>query len=353
VKSVRLLRGDAAQLRLAILVVLAVVLPVRGRGADAPITSPPRVLRVLPENDRLWLATTSGLLELDADDRLTKEWHQADGLPSDVIYDVAKDSNGAMWVATSNGPARRAGARFEPVTSGLPVSATTVLLPTRGGDLYIGTLRGIARFDHERWVAVPDTHEFGRDRVVSAVEGPNGSLWFAKERAITRLLPDGTTQVMYRDPLDPDRALALDSTRAQAMTFDVVGRLWVATDQGVSVLDGDRVVTHERWRPGLWGVGGLPGTPVWSIWIDASDFVWLTFGDGPVRGFVARRRRTAGEWERVAIGDPNVPVSIYALASDAAGTIWAGTSRGLYRRDHDRFDAWPLRAVAPIGDGRK
>jgi ligand-binding sensor domain-containing protein len=314
--------------------------------AVADSAAPPRVLRILPVGQRLWLGTTQGVWELDGGGLVARVWTETEGLPSAVIYDIAMDGAGTLWVATSRGVARKAAQRFEPVLDGLPAAVATVLLPLRSGELYAGTLRGIARFGGTRWEPVYETHEFGRDRVLAAAQAPDGTVWFAKERALTTIAPDGEMRVLHRDPLNPDAAVALPSTRAQALTFDVVGRLWLATAEGLSVLDGARLLAHERWRPGLWGVDGLPAHRVWSIWIDPTDTVWLTFGDTPNTGFVARRSRAGGSWEAVRLDTRQQSVAVYGVVSDAAGRIWAGTSSGLFRLEANRFVAWPLGLAA-------
>jgi len=333
----------------------SVAVAVLGALLAAPCSSPaqpqaaadnPRVRDIVLLADRLWLGTSSGLIEMHRDGSVQRRWRMADGLPSEMIYDLAVDRDGTLWVATTGGPARQVGERFQPVLTGLPAGVpTTRIVPTSSGALYIGTLRGIARLEPHGWEPVYETHEFGRDRVLAGAEAPDGSVWFAKDRVLTQLGPGSATRVLYRDPLDVDAAVALPSTHAQAMTFDVLGRLWLATDEGLTVLEGERVVSHERWRPGLWGAGGLPAFRIWSIWIDPTDTVWLAFGDGPDRGFVARRGRTASEWERVPVGTAQDAPAAYALASDAQGVVWVGASDGVYRFETDRFVRWLLRGA--------
>jgi ligand-binding sensor domain-containing protein len=314
--------------------------------AASPLQSAllPRVLRVLPEGERLWLGTTTGVWELDEAGRVVQVWTEAQGLPSAVVYDLARAPDGTLWVATSGGPARKRGARFEAMLEGLPAIVATTVLPLRSGAVYLGTSRGIARLQDDRWEPVHETHEFGRDRVLAAAEAADGAVWFAKEREITVIDPGQGMRVIYHDPLNPDAAVQLQSTRAHAVSFDVLGRLWLATDQGLTVLEGDRVLSHERWRPGPWGVGGLPASRIWAIWIDADDTIWLTFGDGPDTGVVARRRRAAGTWEKVRLESP--APAVYSLSRDAGKRLWAGTSEGLFVFENDRFVPWPLTATA-------
>lgn len=56
------------------------------------------------QDGKLWLATNgSGLLLLDTQTGLERQWTVRDGLPSNVIYTVEEDDYGYVWLASKNG----------------------------------------------------------------------------------------------------------------------------------------------------------------------------------------------------------------------------------------------------------
>src|SRR5204863_4208942 len=78
-----------------------------------------------------------------------KTYTTVDGLPSNFINRIVKDSRGFLWFCTQEGLARFDGYTFTNfgVDQGLPSPAINDLLETRGGEYWVATAGGLVRFD--------------------------------------------------------------------------------------------------------------------------------------------------------------------------------------------------------------
>jgi sensor histidine kinase YesM len=74
----------------------------------------------------------------------SKNFTQADGLPSNTIYDIYEDSDGYMWFATNNGVSKFNGLKFTNYTTadGLPDNECFFFRKDLFGRLWIGTFNG-------------------------------------------------------------------------------------------------------------------------------------------------------------------------------------------------------------------
>ncbi|MEM0963366.1 MAG: two-component regulator propeller domain-containing protein [Bacteroidota bacterium] len=108
------------------------------------------------------------------------------------------------------------------------------------------------------------------------------------------------------------------------------GRLWLATDGGLSAFDGVEFTNYSV-------ATGLPGNSVSSIEL-ATETAWLTVQDVGVVRFVRNRFETV-------VRDPGYDRDL--IVDDDDGSVWVGGSAGLGRIDpQGRFDTVPL---APRG----
>ncbi|MEE3375592.1 MAG: two-component regulator propeller domain-containing protein [Candidatus Cryptobacteroides sp.] len=64
----------------------------------------------------------------------------ADGLPSNTVYAVTQDAEGALWIGTRNGLARFDGVRFQSWKEYGRVNALTV---DKAGRLWVGSMQGL------------------------------------------------------------------------------------------------------------------------------------------------------------------------------------------------------------------
>lgn len=141
--------------------------------------------------------------------------------------------------------------------------------------------------DHQVYASAPDAA---------------GRVWFATDRGVSRW--DGAVWTTYTT------ADGLTHQRTRALYHDAAGRVWVGTVQGLSVYDGQRWTTYTT-------ADGLPHHDIRALAGDTAGRVWVG-----TRGGLARWDGAA--WRIL----PTPHAWINALAVDAAGDLWIGTWGG-------------------------
>jgi len=190
----------------------------------------------------LWIATENGLSHM-----VNNQFHNyttADGLSSNRIVSVYQDRHGTIWVGTSRGINRMTGDRFAPVLSPHEIFDPRYisLAEDSSGELYaLSAPKGIDRIEENRLVEVD--HDLD---LLSMATSPSGELWFTGGSGIFRFSSTALSQNQDGEetPLDYARfgkADGMTSTQcsigAPNMAFARDGKLWVATVQGLAMLD--------------------------------------------------------------------------------------------------------------------
>ena len=190
----------------------------------------------------LWIATQGGLSHM-----VNGQFHNytaADGLSSNRVVSVYQDRHGAIWVGTSRGINRMTGDRFAPVLSQHEIFDPRYisLAEDSSGELYaLSAPKGIDRIEGNRLAEV----NHGLD-LLSMASSPSGELWFTGGNGIFRFSAAafGQNQGGEEPPLDYawfGKADGMASTQcsvgAPNMALAADGKLWVATVQGLAMLD--------------------------------------------------------------------------------------------------------------------
>jgi ligand-binding sensor domain-containing protein/signal transduction histidine kinase len=216
------------------------------------------------------------------------------------------------------------------VEDGLPNNALTSVLQTRDGYVWISTWAGIARFDGVRFT--PVAVDLPNDHARALLEDTDGSIWIGLSgMGVARWHPRGT------DVFTPQHGLAGVDVRALALDE---GRVWVATENGLSVIDGGRVTT---WRK----PDGLPSNSVTALSRRPGGGVWVVTPGGlcQATGVTVRCAASAR--------------AITAVLETRDGTLWVGTFQGLLvgepRLDGElacRADCFARRTVSALLETR-
>ena len=201
---------------------------------------------------------------------------------------------------------------------GLPQNFVHSIVQSADGYLWLGTARGLARFDGVRFTVFDqqNTPAFETNWVKTLWADPDGTVWIGLE---------GQGVLRYRDgefmAIDANRDLA--SVRINTLFRDADDILWVGTEGGgVAWLDDDRF-------RGIDTSDGLSDNTVHSITQDRDGAIWV----GTVAGL---DRLSDGQIENFGIDDGLPDDRIYQVVADPDGGLWIGTAAGgLARLDDD------------------
>jgi len=273
-----------------------------------------------------------------------KTYTTTDGLASDGVNRIVRDSRGFLWFCTSEGLSRFDGYKFTNygIDQGLPDRQVNDFLETRSGVYWVATLSGLCRFNpgastqsghtdagrHEpRFVVYhlgdDDTSDSGasnyqRSRAVYKLcEDREGTLWCGTESSVYRSnLENGQWTFT---PLDLGPTTSFGRVNAFSILADRRGAIWVLTGGGLYRRRPDGIV--ERYT----ALEGLPLTGNLSLFEDRDGNIWLGTTTGlcrlvpepaPGRSVVARVYSTK---------DGLASNSVSCMFQSSDGRLWVGT----------------------------
>ena len=320
----------------------------------------PFVTRVSQDSSgMLWLATRTGLYELDSETgRIHQYSHDPSdpsSLSSDDVRSSGEDKEGNFWVADTEG-LEEFDRSTGKVTFRIPVyepSNGISFCEDRFGVLWIFHVSGhpLAMFDRKTKTLTQVSFNVQADPptgVTSMLEDGNGTLWLGTQGSgLLKFDRDHQRFVRYRNnPTDPN---SLPENSVQDLVADREGNIWA-----------------EMGRAGLVHFASMPlpfTTPlrspstsnnisepfVGAIFEDHDGILWIGTADALIR--IDRRAEHYTAYRRAA--GPAGRTDVITIAEDRSGTLWAGTyGHGLLRFDrrtgqfktyrHDPADPYSL-----------
>lgn len=266
-------------------------------------------------------------LPIHAQDRDMKFHHLTaeDGLPSNTVNAVIRDSRGFMWIATENGVSRYDGYGFVNFRSSsrdtLHISSniTYVVLEDRQHRIWVGSEKGLDLFnrDLDRF----DQHFF-RDIPVRAIyQDRQGRLWVGTDDGLYRY--DASRHQFTRPFHHQLNTRSVAYNTIPTILEDRTGNLWIGTSNGIYVYDVQQAFFRHYARDE--DVAVLKENNVRKM-IEAQDGrIWIaTYGGG----LQIYDPQTQSFSYMLANGRQRAPLSsnlITSLWEDEHGRIWMGT----------------------------
>jgi len=214
-----------------------------GRGAQ-----PPRI--ALGPDGVLWTIDRRAVHRWEAG---TWTHEPAETFDAALLYDVAVDLDGRVWVVASDVLWRLDGdrwTRIDPAFTGTDKPFFRAIALGIDGAIHVTSFNGVFTFRDGRWSDTPLGGGPGRT-VNAVVTGPSGHL--AASGGVGTLIVTGPGGRVRRTELEDGPAHA---RRGDVRAVDGAGRVWLTTDNGLVILDADGDLA-QQWLPGT--VAGVAG----------------------------------------------------------------------------------------------
>ncbi|MFT3870889.1 MAG: response regulator [Nibricoccus sp.] len=280
-------------------------------------------------------------------------WVEDQGLPYLSIRTLLQTSDGYLWVGTRRGLARYDGVRFTAYTSDtqrqFADDAILALAEDQRGCVWVGTNRGVVLYQQGSWYRPALGQEVDNDRISALYCDRDGSMLLGGATGLYRFQNDRCEPYVLKNGESPVRLNAI--CRLVGGDLFLSGKkLYRVRGDDVhvfSVEEGLAYIETTSLAPdrvgGLW-IGTTRGL---NYYIEGKLRLYTTADGlpsnvinslqidhdenlwiGTSSGLV---RRTTGKFQPVKTGDEDTLNSVLCLLEDREGNLWGGTDSGLIR----------------------
>ena len=289
----------------------------------------PHVLAIFRDREQnMWVSTHGGLVQLR--DALFTSYTRTHGLRGNFIRAVSTDSEGRLWVASSEGLSYKQGNSFVPGFDDPEVEPLSLLALEQGeaGAMYLGSYNdGILKVEAGVLVARLDTRDGLSNNEVRAIlrlRGTNRLLVGQPAPAGLAIVSDHGNELELTHQLSADDGLYPSSVVAMAQVDDET--LYLASTMGITKLlmhgdPEDWVVEHVDLE------AFTASRNIFDAYYDGK-YVWFAAD----RGLLVVEQATQ-QWQWLS-RQHGLPFNKYFnIVFDEEGHLWLGSNRGVTRVD--------------------
>jgi ligand-binding sensor domain-containing protein/signal transduction histidine kinase len=252
---------------------------------------------------------------------LPRVWETDEGLPYNRVQAIAQTADGYLWVGTYKGLARFDGLQFTSINNpdipALKNASITALCATADGALWIGTeRRALVRWLHGQFSVFRPDNQPEVERSVDAIyQGPSGVIWITSAY--------GLDQIRGNDCRSYTVKQGLLSDDVTAICEDNETNVWIGTGKGLNRLRAGKMESFAN-------LNGFTNNPVRSICQDREGRVWI----GSDHGLISYQ---SGRFHAYTTSDGLTDNLVSAVFEDSQSNLWVGTYSGLTRFSDGRF----------------
>jgi ligand-binding sensor domain-containing protein/signal transduction histidine kinase len=238
-------------------------------------------------------------------------WQSKDGLPDQMVQAFAQTPEGGLWIGTGRGLLRFDGARFviydHEIAPDLLEEGVNCLMASQDGSLWIGTEgRGLFHYSDHAFRSYPTSDGFSNSFVRAIYQDRSGKIWVGGDQGLFTV--EGS-QIHRIDGVN-----GTPSIFVRAITQDHLGRVWVG---GTTLLRFDNSSSVQEVP-----LEGGPSKNLVTAIREAKDgALWVGTRSG------LYQMQNSGTLKRV----PGIASAVDVLEENKDGTLWVGTAgQGLF-----------------------
>ena len=225
-------------------------------------------------------------------------------LPNFLVISLAEQTDGKLWLGTRDlGLFYATHGAISNIGKPLPDKKINCLLPFTNEDLWIGTDKGVVRWNGAEITTTGLSPALTRVQALTMLRDRDANVWVGTSNGLIRVNAQGTVDFSQRD----------NSLPVTALFEDREGNIWAGTSQGLERLRESIFVSYS-------GVEGVPVGNNGPIYMDGDNRLWF----GPATGGLYSLK--SGRVERVTSAGLDHDV-IYSITGDKSG-LWIGRQTG-------------------------
>ena len=240
---------------------------------------------------------------------------EADGLLDNSVNCISIDADDHIWLGTNSGVSFFDGFTWESYSTedGLVDNSIKAIFASSDGAVWIGTDFGVSVYNGSFWTSFTEEDGLGDNRINHINQSANGAIWFGEKDGISIYDPMvfGTAWTSY------STSAGLPFGGINYINFDASGDAWLASSIfGLIHFDGLNFMTYNT-------DSGLISNNVRAITVDDADHKWVATGQG-ISVLDSDNTISNHHTMMLLLPPPDTLNPVVDIELDSNGNVWAG-----------------------------
>jgi PAS domain S-box-containing protein len=231
-------------------------------------------------------------------------WFDRLAAPTSVVISMAQTEDGKIWLGTERrGLFYLQEGRVSSALNGRVDANINCLLPLRGSALWVGTAKGVQRWNGTELTSAGVPSSLRNLDVLSILRDRDSNIWVGTSRGLFRYNATGASLLSTHETTGPVAALFEDRE----------GDIWIGSTRGLERLRDSAFVTYS--------LPNLKSQSMGPLHVDSGGRTWIA----PIQGGL--RWLKEGETGLVT-ADGIANDVVYSIAGTGKDDVWVGRQRG-------------------------